>query len=106
MSDLRTWWIDQATSEIDQSIPKIIDYGSTDLIWVGRQMAATMGRDVEDDEAAELGIFFYLVGKIGRWASAVTEGRRPTDDTVFDTHYYAKMVLRIREAGEWPGDIS
>lgn len=100
---LRAWWYDLAKTEIDRTVPKAVEYSSTDLADIGHQLARTAGRQVTDEEAAELGIFFYIQGKLSRWAGAVTNGQRPSDDTLFDLGVYIRMAQRIRAAGSWPG---
>ena len=100
---LRRWWNDQADREIEATVPKAIEYGSTDLIDIGRNVASTAGRDVTDQEAALLGIYFYLEGKLARWRSAIKEGREVSDDTLFDIGVYVRMAQRVRYAGSWPG---
>jgi hypothetical protein len=103
MQELVTWWTDLAVFEADRTVPKAIEYGADDLIEIGHALAAVSGKDLEPDEAAEWGIYFYMIGKIGRWTAAVRDGRRPSDDTIFDIKVYATMVQRIRAAGGWPG---
>lgn len=104
--DLMTWWMSTAYSEIDSMMPKVTEYGATDLMWVGRQMAEATNRpDITDEEAAELGIYWFILGKIARWHAAVTEGRRPSDDTLHDLGIYARMAQRVRNAGNWPGPL-
>ena len=57
--DLYTWWMATSYSEIDSMMPKVVEYGATDLMWVGRQMAEATGRpDITDEEAAENGWFW------------------------------------------------
>lgn len=106
--ELENWWHDRASEEIERTIPKALEYGSGDLIEIGRQMAETMridqGRHLKDEVLAELGIYFYVVGKMARWTDAVKNGgRRVSDDTLFDIGVYIRMVQRIRAAGGWPG---
>lgn len=101
--DLRVWWLHQATTEINRTVPKVVEYGATDLVEIGRTLAANMGREVSDEEATELGIYFYLVGKLARWTDAVRRQERPSDDTLFDLGVYVRMAQRNRSAGGWPG---
>lgn len=102
--DLLTWWNNTTQAEIEAMMPKVTEYGATDLMWVGRQMAEATGRpDIDNEEAAELGIYWFILGKIARWHAAVTEGRRPSDDTLHDLGIYARMAQRVRDAGNWPG---
>lgn len=100
---LADWWRDRAEDEIGQTVSKAIEYGATDLIDIGMMLARTMRREVSEEEAAELGVFFYLIGKIARWQSAIERGDRPSDDTLLDIGVYVRMAQRIRSAGSWPG---
>lgn len=100
---LTEWWLQQAHEEIDRTVPKAIEYSSTDLMDIGHDLARGWGREVDDEEAAELGVFFYLRGKVARWVGAVTAGHRVSDDTLFDIGVYVRMAQRIRFAGGWPG---
>lgn len=103
-TELEKWWLGQAQEEIERTVPKALEYGSGDLIEIGRTMAKTKGDDhIGDKEAAELGVYFYLVGKIARWTDAIRNGRRVSDDTLFDIGVYIRMAQRIRAAGGWPG---
>ena len=95
------WWMAQAADEAGQTVAKMAEYGSGDLVEVGRQVARLAGRPVPDRvEAMEVGCLFYLLGKIARVTSAVERGDRASDDTWFDLAVYAKMVLAAR-AGAW-----
>lgn len=100
---LRHWWFDKANAEVEVTVPKAIEYGSTDLLDIGLMLARTVRRTVTEEEAAELGVFFYLIGKIARWQSAIERGERPSDDTLLDIGIYVRMAQRIRDAGAWPG---
>lgn len=101
--ELRGWWFDQATAEVDGTVPKALEYSATDLADIGHVLARCMGRTVDDEEAAELGIFFYLQGKLSRWAGAVQAGKRPSNDTIYDIGVYCRMAQRVRATGGWPG---
>lgn len=103
LAELTEWWRGQAEGEIERTALKAIEYGSRDLVEIGRTLASCMGRTVSDEEAAELGVYFYLVGKMARWTEAVRRGGRPSDDTLFDTGVYVRMAQRIRAAGGFPG---
>lgn len=100
---LKKWWLDHAASEAAMLVPKSVEYGSDDLIQIGRVMAAAMKREVTDAEAAELGVWMYAVGKMARISAAIKEGRAPSVDSWLDLGVYAKMAQRVREAGGWPG---
>ena len=100
---LTEWWMDKAEEEVRRTVPKAIEYGSTDLAQIGHDLAAMAGRKVGDEEAAELGIMFYARGKMSRWIDAVIRGDRVSDDTLFDLGVYVRMAQRVRDAGGWPG---
>lgn len=101
--ELRRWWMGLAESEIDRTVPKAVEYSSTDLTDIGHDLARTQGREIDDEEAAELGVFFYLRGKVARWVGAMIAGQRVSDDTLFDIGVYVRMAQRIRATGSWPG---
>lgn len=101
--ELRRWWLEQAGDEAEGAIAKADEYGAGDLRDLGQAMARLTEREgLTDAEAMELGVFFYLRGKIARWASAIEERRTVSDDTIKDILVYARMVQRIRFLGGWP----
>lgn len=100
---LEMWWTDRSREEMLACIPKAVEYGSTDLAVIGRAQGRLMGRtDMSHEEATELGIFFYLMGKLARWEDAIIHGRRVSDDTLHDASVYIKMQQRNRDVGGWP----
>jgi hypothetical protein len=100
---LETWWNDKSHGEMVACVPKAVEYGSTDLAVIGRTQGRLMGRhDLTHEEATEIGIFFYLMGKIARWEDAIVHGRRVSDDTLHDVAVYVKMQQRNRDVGGWP----
>lgn len=105
-TELSSWWSIKASDEIDMVVGKATEYGgdgsAIDLLDIGYALALAMGRQVDDEEATELGIYFYMVGKMARWKAAVTEGRRVSDDTILDIGIYCRMAQRNREVGGWP----
>lgn len=101
--DLQVWWADKAHDEAEKTVDKAIEYGSNSMTDVGHAMARTAGRTITDEEATELGCYFYIVGKLGRWADAVVAGERVSDDTLFDIGVYVRMAQRARSNGGWPG---
>lgn len=104
--ELTSWYVAQARGEIEQLTAKMAEYGgagrAVDLIQIGQDLAAIGGREVDDEEAAELGVYFYLRGKLSRWTAALLEGRRVSDDTLHDIGVYVRMAQRIRKTGGWP----
>lgn len=105
--DLRQWWMGKASEELEPMLAKMNEYGgdgrAVDLIDIGRQMASILGYGtITDAIAQEWGIFFYVVGKMGRWHAAMRERRQVSDDTLHDIGIYVRMVQRVRAAGGWP----
>lgn len=105
MQELFEWWYQVAGTDATKIVPKAVEYGSGDLIEMGHALAETAGRKVGDDEAAELGIWFYMLGKMARWTNAVKRGERVSDDTLLDMTAYAMMARRVRDVGGWPGVV-
>lgn len=106
-TELASWWAMQASDEVDMVVAKAVEYGgdgaAIDLIQIGQDMAAVMGQaPVTDEEATELGIYFYLRGKMSRWTAALIEGRRVSSDTILDMGVYTRMAQRNRQVGGWP----
>lgn len=100
---LSGWWMDLAEEEVRRVVPKAVEYGALDLIQIGHDLALTAGRQVTDEEAAEMGIYFYIRGKLARWTDAIARGDRPSDDTLHDLGVYVRMAQRVRHSGGWPG---
>lgn len=102
MKELEAWWLEVAGEEVMRVVPKAVEYGSTDLVDIGQMLARAMNRTVDDTKAAELGIYFYMIGKMARWSDAIKEGRDVSDDTLHDIGVYVRMAQRVRAAGGWP----
>lgn len=100
------WWILQAFQEAKATIAKAREYGSDELIYAGRITGQIHARhtetDLTDAQAAELMIYFYVLGKMGRWTAAMRRGEFVADDTLFDMGIYCRMVQRLRITGQWP----
>ncbi len=101
--DLETWWMEKADDEIHRTVPKAVEYGAGDLEAIGRDMRMTGTSTAGETPDDELGVYFYLVGKMARWRSAIERGERVSDDTLFDIGVYVRMAQRIRTHGGWPG---
>ncbi len=101
---LSDWWLANAEQAVAAVVPKAVEYSAIDLIEYGRTLALVMEIDhpISEEEATELGIWGYLVGKVARWTGAIKEGRRVSDDTIFDVKIYATMAERTRAVGGWP----
>lgn len=101
---LSDWWFENAKQAVELIAPKAVEYSAVDLIEYGKTLALVMdiGHPISDEEATEIGIWGYLVGKVARWTGAIKEGRRVSDDTIFDIKVYATMAERTRAVGGWP----
>lgn len=105
--ELDEWWHAQAAKEVEPLMSKLVEYGGKgrayDLIDIGKDLARTLDwEDISDADAAELGIYFYIRGKLGRWFAAISDKRPVSDDTLYDIGIYVRMVQRIRDRGGWP----
>lgn len=100
------WWIQQAYDEATQTLKKAHEYGSTELVYAGRVMAQVHSRmedrELSDMQAAELQIYQYVLGKMGRWTAAMRRGEFVSDDTLLDIGVYVRMVQKMRSTGTWP----
>lgn len=106
---LEEWWHEQAQQEVELVVPKAIEYGghgrAVDLVDIGRDLLRSQNvaeEKITDEWATEVGIYFYLRGKISRWTAAMTEGKRVSDDTLLDISIYCRMAQRNRAVGGWP----
>jgi len=100
---LEQWWQQQSEKEIEGLLPKAKKYGAYDLEAIGHLLCHMLGKkEATTAEKAELACYFYLLGKVGRMASAYAAGELPSEDTLLDAGIYARMMQRIRETGKWP----
>lgn len=102
-AELTEWWMDRAEEEVRRTVPKAVEYGSHSLTQLGRTLAQLQGREVDDEEALELGCWINAVQKMGRWTDSVMRGERCSDDSIYDLGVYVRMTQRIRDSGGWPG---
>jgi len=102
VSELEGWWAGVSADDVGPASIKAKEYGSLDLVIIGSTLRGMIGisPDIVSDE--EIGIVFYQLGKIARAISAISSGRRPSDDTWHDMTVYSMMVRRVRESGQWP----
>ncbi len=105
---LDLWWAAMADVELERTIPKCIEYGDDgdDLVAIGHDIDMIIRKDPPPGVSStqwqsELGVFFYLRGKVARMLAAFKKGRLPSFDTFFDTKVYAAMLMRIRHHGLW-----
>ena len=103
--DLRAWWDKTTQDEIESMMPKVVEYGSNDLKMIGDALLA-LRKDLRGTvEPDELAVAFYALGKIARILGAYEDGNTPSDDSWHDLAIYARMALRVRDAGDWPGEV-
>lgn len=95
---VRKWWADTAQGHIDMVVPKMVEYGSNDLVEIGREFLALAGiKEASDSFAHEVGILFYARGKLARWSAAVGRGEHVSRDTLDDIVAYAMMAILNQE---------
>ncbi len=91
---LEEWWMETSELDFHGYDTKAREYGSVDLEIIGEAMKKLNVRSGEIDPQ-ELGIAFYLQGKVARLFGAYAEGREPSDDTLHDIVVYA-MMMRLQ----------
>jgi len=99
IDEFAEWWLEHADKSLAGMLPKVREYGSTDLQIVGEVMMKMMPQLEGKVHPAELGIAFYLLGKVGRIVGGYADGHAPSDDTWYDTGIYAMMAQRVRATG-------
>lgn len=102
---LADWWEAETKAELESVIPKAIEYGSADLKVIGYALSQMIGepKGVTPDE---LGIAFYVLGKVARLVGGYADGRKPSDDTWHDIAIYTKMAQFARKHDGWGGFTS
>ena len=94
---LDKWWREHAAAESEQMIRKLDEYGTGDLHEIGSRLAHLAGwHNATPQQHYELGVMFYLIGKMQRVITATEQRRAASDDTWHDIAVYAKMVLAAR----------
>jgi len=102
---LEDWWEKTTRRELASMLPKVIEYGAHDLDVIGDTMMLMKPELEGKIHFAELGIAFYALGKMARIMGAYADGLAPSDDSWHDLAIYARMALRVRDAGGWPGPV-
>lgn len=93
----KNWWHQTAGADLDAMLPKRVAYGAADLRIIGRGMAELVGKpNMDDEEAVELGIAFYALGKVARIVSGFTTGGDRTDSW-HDLSVYSMMARSVRD---------
>jgi hypothetical protein len=98
---MQCWLTDHMQEVFGKTIPKAVEYGSHDLRMMGEEMLEMFPQLKGVVSPEELGIAFYLRGKVARLFGAYIQGDRPSDDTWLDTEVYAQMAQYVRQNGRW-----
>lgn len=96
-ADLIEWWIDTSQDDANGYTKKAREYGSYDLHMIGKVLIHAMVKPPEGVDPREVGVMFYLLGKIARVVSAYEAGKAPSDDTWHDIVVYAMMARLFRQ---------
>ncbi len=90
------WWERTSEKDLRVMLPKRVAYGAADLRIIGRGMAELVGKpEMSDEEAVELGVAFYALGKVARIVSGFTTGGDRTDSW-HDLTVYSMMARACR----------
>lgn len=101
---LAAWYNKQTDADRDMGLAKRRDYGSADLILMAagmRILANSPAWDPSEQDAIEMALGFYQLGKIARKFGAWAQGKQPNIDSDVDLGVYAMMARRVREVGSW-----
>ncbi len=97
-ADITKWWREVTDDDLCRYLAKRTEYGSFDLSILGDVLQRTMDDEaLKIDANEEIGITFYMLGKLARVLSAYKEGRVPSDDTWDDLAIYAMMGRMARK---------
>lgn len=94
--NIAEWWADKAAAEAKAYAAKAAEYGHADLDIMGQTLQILLGDKGVGLDPQELGIAFYLLGKVSRMFGAYAQGKLPSDDTLHDTLVYTTMMQRRR----------
>lgn len=105
-----SWWADKARDQAAMCRKKANEYGADDLYEMGAEFIGLMEsgpnpspvRVLADTDAYLAGVFWYVLGKVKRWQSALKRRQRPSKDTLEDLVVYAMMALHEMERTEAP----
>lgn len=98
---LSEFWREKTEALISLCAPKVEEYGSQDLADIGWDLLEMSNKDenASEEDAYETGVYFYVRGKIARWANAIKQGRPVSQDTLDDIITYCILALHNREVG-------
>lgn len=103
--ELLDWWEKHAKVSAERTVPKAIEYGSTDLEWMGRILLGMVkSKSSHPGVEVEMGCAVYALGKLLRIIAALCDGVEPSVDSWFDLEIYATMAQHAREFGSWPAE--
>lgn len=103
------WWADKASAQAAMCRRKAAEYGADDLYEMGTDFINLMqsGPGIRpapmtftDTDAYLAGVFWYVLGKVKRWQSALKRRQNPSKDTLEDLVVYAMMALHEMERSE------
>ncbi len=103
-SDLWDWWVKTVSDDFQGAVPKAEEYGAHDLEMIGWVLGFLPAERLDDTVAAEMGCWFYVLGKVMRLFADYKANRPGKADTWHDIVVYAMMARRIQYAGGWPGE--
>lgn len=95
--DIADWWETTTKDDLAEYQRKNAEYGDADLSVIGGSLSLMAGNPKDVEWSDEIGIAFYLLGKVSRMISAYKEGSTPSDDTLKDIAIYAMMARLHRE---------
>lgn len=97
---LADWWARVSEGDYDEYAEKAAEYGSIDLDVIGHALRRLLPQDLPPGANKELGVLFYLLGKVARAISAYAAGGEPSDDTWHDIVVYGMMSRMFRAERE------
>lgn len=102
---LQRWMAEHHTDLQRMTGEKAFEYGSLDLSIMGAGIAKLwpgIGENAPPAAQLQAAIAFYLMGKVSRVLSALSEGKPPPTDSWLDAEVYAMMGGYVQEHGQWP----
>lgn len=102
IEELRAFLLRLKDRELDETLRKAAEYGSSDLEVMAQAMLLLVPEAQRDRRLGlQMAIGFYALGKVARLFGAFEDGRVPSADTWYDLHIYGVMGLRVHEEGKW-----
>ena len=101
---LAAWYEAMNRADMRMALDKRSDYGSADIELMAagmRILANAPSWEPNEQQAMEMALGFYQLGKVARKFGAWAQGKDPNIDSDVDLGVYAMMARRVREAGQW-----